>query len=129
MRAAARLIAMTGQVTGDTTLIAVALAANLAALAAAVAELRQAQQHAAQAAAARATSMRLCAVSSPVRAGQRQHQDRRRTTLTAAGVARSDFPLPSQSARPTPRDQAADRRRPARGAAPSRRSGPRPPKS
>jgi hypothetical protein len=85
---------MTGQVTGDTTLIAIALAANLAALAVAVAELRQAQQHASQAAAARAASMRLCAVSSPVPAGHRQHQDRRRSTLTAARVARGGFPVP-----------------------------------
>ena len=130
LRAAAQLIAMTGQVTGDTTLIAIALAANLAALAVAVAELRQAQQHAAQAAAAQAASMRLCAVSSPVRAGRRRHQDRRRSTLTAAGVARGDFPVPSPPARPTPPPgHAADRRRPAPGAAPSRRSGPGPPKS
>lgn len=130
LRAAARLIAMTGRVTGDTTLIAIALAANLAALAVAVAELRQAQQRAAQAAAAQAASMRLCAVSSPVRAGRRRHQDRRRGTLIAAGVARDDFPAPSPPARPAPPPgHVADRRRPAPGAAPSRRSGPGPPKS
>ena len=130
LRAAARLVAMTGQVTGDTTLIAIALAANLAALAVAVAELRQAQQRAAQAAAAQAASMRLCAVSSPVRAGRRRHQDRRRGTLTAAGVARGDFPVPSPPARPAPPPgHVEDRRRPAPGAAPSRRSGPGPPKS
>lgn len=52
LRAAARLLAMAGPFTADTTLTAVALLANLAALAAAVAELRQAHQHAAQAAAA-----------------------------------------------------------------------------
>jgi hypothetical protein len=129
LRAAARLIAMTGQVTGDAALIAIALAANLAALAVAVAELRRIQQHAAQAAAAQAASTRLCAISSPAGAGRRQHQDRQRSTLTAAGVARSDFPVPSPPARPTPPGHAADRRRPAPGATPSRRSGPGPPKS
>ena len=129
LRAAARLIAMTGQLTGDSTLIAMVLAANLAALAVAVAELRRAQQHAAQAAAARAAAMQLYAVSSPVRAGRRQQQDRRRSTLTAASVARGDFPVLLQPARPAPPGHAADRRRPAPGAVPSRRSGPGPPKS
>jgi hypothetical protein len=129
LRAAARLIAMTGQVSGDTTLITIALAANLAALAVAVADLRRAQQHAAQAAAARTTSMRLCAVSPSVRAGRRRHQDRRRSTPTAVGVAHSDFPAPSPPTRPTPPPaHTAHRRRPAPGSAPSRRSGPGPPK-
>jgi hypothetical protein len=49
LRAAARLMALTGQITGDAPLVTVALIANLAALAVAVAELREAQQHAAQA--------------------------------------------------------------------------------
>jgi len=40
-------MAMTGQITSDTTLVTVALLANLVALAAAVAELREAQHHAA----------------------------------------------------------------------------------
>jgi hypothetical protein len=128
LRAAARLVAMTGQVIGDSTLIGIALAANLAALAVAVAELRRVQQHAAQAAAARVAAVRLYAVSSPVSTGRRQHQGRRRSTLTAAGIARGDFPAPSQPVRPAPPGQAADRRRPAPGAVPSRRSGPGPPK-
>ena len=59
LRATARLLAMTGGLTGDTTLLAVALVANLAALAAAVAELRQAQQRAAQATAARSAAQHL----------------------------------------------------------------------
>ena len=44
LRHAARLMAMTGTVTGDTVLVAAVLAANLVALAVAVAELREAQQ-------------------------------------------------------------------------------------
>ena len=128
LRAAARLMAMTGQLTGDTTLIAMALAANLAALAVAVAELRQAQQHAAQAAAARAAATRLYATCS-AHPGRRQHQQRRRSTLTAAGIARGDFPAPPQHARSAPPGPAAGRRRPAPGAVPPRRAGPGPPKS
>jgi hypothetical protein len=126
LRAAARLIAITGKVTGDSTLMVVALAANLAALAVAVTELRHAQQHAAQAAAARAAAMRLNAVSSPARA--RPHQEGQRHTRSAAGVARGDFPAPSQPGHPASPGPAADRRRPAPGAAPPRRSGPGPPK-
>jgi hypothetical protein len=129
LRVAARLIAMTGQLAGDSTLIATALAANLAALAVAVAELRRAQQHAAQAAAARAAAMRLYAVSSPVNARWRRQQDRRRSTLTAASVARGDFPAPSQPARAAPPGNATGRRSPAPGAVPSRRSGPGPARS
>jgi hypothetical protein len=129
LRAAARLVAMTGQATGDSSLIAMALAANLAALAVAVAELRGAQRHAAQAAAARAAAMRLYAVSSPVSARWRWQQDRRRTTLMAATIARGDFLAPSRSARPAPPGNAAGRRSPATGALPSRRSGPGPPRS
>ena len=59
LRAAARLLAMAGQISGDTTLATAALIANLAALAAAVAQLREAQQRAAQAAAARAAAAQL----------------------------------------------------------------------
>ena len=59
LRQTARMIALAGNLTGDTTLIAIALVAQLVALAAAVAELRQAQQHAAQAAAARAAAAHL----------------------------------------------------------------------
>jgi hypothetical protein len=128
LRAAARLMAMTGQLTGDTTLIATALAANLAALTVAIAELRQAQQRAAQAAAARATATRLYATCS-AHPGPRQHQERRRSTLTAAGIPRGDFPAPPQPVRSAPHGPAAGRRRPARGAVPPRRAGPGTPKS
>jgi hypothetical protein len=127
LRAAARLIAMTGQLTGDTTLIAIALAANLAALAGAVAELRRTRQHAAQAAAAQVAATRLYATCS-AHAGRRQHQERRRSTLTAVGIARGDFPAPPQPAHSEPLGPAAGRRRPARGAAPPRRARPGTPK-
>ena len=128
LRAAARLMAMTGQLTGDTTLIAMALAANLAALAVAVAELRQAQRRAAQAAAARAAATRLYAACS-AHPGRRQHQQRQRSTQTAAGIARGDFPAPPQHARSGPPGLAAGRSRPAPGAVPPRRAGPGPPTS
>jgi len=49
LRRAARMIALAGRLTGDNTLMAIALIAQFVALAAAVAELRRAQQHAAQA--------------------------------------------------------------------------------
>jgi hypothetical protein len=113
-------MAMTGQQTGDTTLIAMALATNLAALTVAIAEFRQAQQHAAQAAAARVTATRLYVICS-AHLGPRQHQERRRSTLIAAGIARGDFPAPH--------GPAAGRRRPARGAVPPRRAGLGTPKS
>jgi len=126
LRAAARLIAMTGQVTGDGTLIAVALAANLAALVLAVAELRAVQQHAAQAAAARAAAMRLHAISSPV--GGRAGQERRSHTRSAAAVARGDVVAASPLDGSSSPGHATDRRGPGWRAAPPRRSGPGPPK-
>jgi hypothetical protein len=63
LRAAARLLAMTGALTGDTMLLTAVLAANLVALAVAVTELREAQQHAGQAAAARAAAEHLRAAT------------------------------------------------------------------
>jgi hypothetical protein len=120
LRTAARLIAMTGQVTGQTTLIAVALAANLMALAVAVAELREAQQHAAQAAAARAAAERLYGVSSPAHAGLRQHQA---PTLQQACLAGGDFRASQlwrlASASPSPAHA-----RPPSGPVPPKRAGP-----
>src|ERR1019366_5816334 len=67
LRAAARLMAMTGPTAGDTTLVTIALAANLVALAVAVAELREARHLAAQAAAARAAAAQLHAACVPAR--------------------------------------------------------------
>lgn len=59
LRAAARLLALTGPGPNGSGLHLAGLIAKLAALAVAVAELRQAQRHAAQAAAARAAATRL----------------------------------------------------------------------
>ena len=67
LRRTARMIALAGNLTGDNTLLAIALMAQLVALAAAVAELRQAQQHTAQAAAARAAAAHLHSAVTRVR--------------------------------------------------------------
>jgi hypothetical protein len=99
-------MAMAGRITGDTTLVTVALLANLVALALAVAELRHAQQHAAQAAAARIAATQLHAASfqgrvPPTRQGQAEDRGRNQTA-TAANVARGDFPVPAREGRPMP---------------------------
>jgi hypothetical protein len=105
LRTGARLMAMAGRITGDTTLVTVALLANLVALALAVAELRHAQQHAAQAA-ARIAATQLHAASfqgrvPPTRQGQAEDRGRNQTA-TAADVARGDFPVPAREGRPMP---------------------------
>ena len=61
------MISLAGNLTGDNTLLAIALMAQIVALAAAVAELRQAQQHAAQAAAARDAAAHLQAAVAQAR--------------------------------------------------------------
>ena len=96
LRTAARVLALTGTMTGDMPLAAVTLIVNLVALAVAVAELRRAQQHAAQAAAARATAEHLNAAVAVARApvphaGQAQ-APRRARPATAADLARRDAP-------------------------------------
>jgi hypothetical protein len=96
LRATARLLAMTGDVTDDTTLLAAALIANLAALAAAVAELHQAQQHAAQAAAAHSAAEHMhAAMTQALSRAPRPvmgEAPRRGEAARAAGIARTDFP-------------------------------------
>jgi hypothetical protein len=127
LRAAARLVALAGRVTGDASLATVALIANLAALAVAVAELRQAQQYAAQAAAARAAASHLHAWA-PGRAPephQGQAKDRRPGhPATAAQVARGDFPAPPRSSHPAAAAPGQTHPRPGRGPLPPRRAGP-----
>jgi hypothetical protein len=124
LRAAAWLMALTGQITGDAPLATVA---NLAALAAAVAELRQAQQHAAQAAAACAAASHLHAWA-PGRAPaphQGQAQDRQPgRTATAAQVARGDFPVSPRPGHPAAAAPARTRPPSGRGLLPPRRAGP-----
>jgi hypothetical protein len=121
LRAAARLMTLTGQITGNAPLVTVALIANLAALAAAVAELRQAQQHAAQAAAARAAASRLHAWA-PGRAPmpyQGQAQDRQPgRTATAAQVAQSDVPASPRPGHPAAAAPGRAGPRPGRGPLP-----------
>jgi hypothetical protein len=121
-------MAMAGRITGDTTLVTVALIANLVALALAAAELRQAQQHAAQAAATRIAATQLHAASVhgrvPVpRQGQAKDHGRSRTA-TAADVARGDFPVPPRPGRLVPTGPGRTRPRLPRGPLPPRRAGP-----
>jgi hypothetical protein len=78
LRAVARLLALAGDLSGDSIVLAGALMASLVGLAVAVAELRQAQQHAAQAAAA-------------WKAAEHMH--------TAMTRVRSTAPWPGQTAR------------------------------
>jgi hypothetical protein len=126
LRAAARLIALTGRTTGDTTLVTMALIANLIALAVAVAELRDAQQLAAQAAAARAavTHLHACVPghSRGPRADQAQaHRPGR--AATAADLAQGDFPVPAGGHSPSAGPGVSDPR-PRRGPMPPKRAGP-----
>lgn len=128
LRAAARLMALAGQVTGQATLVTAALIANLAALAVAVAGLRAVQQRAAQAAAARAAASQLQAAWAQARAPApypHQTQGRRPSHMqTATGVARGDFPVPPRPGRPTPAAPGRTRPPVPRGPSPPRRAGP-----
>ena len=102
LRAAARLMALTGRLGDGSTLSAAALIANLAALAIAVAELRAAQQNAARAAAARAaaTHLNACArAHSPAPRPSRTHTYRPARPATAADLVRGDFPGPAPEGR------------------------------
>src|SRR5207247_2467578 len=96
LRRTARLIALAGNVTGDSTLTAIALVANLVALAAAVAELRQAQQHAAQSAAAHAAARHLHTAMAQARAHTQRraqaHAPRRSRAASVAGIVHRAFP-------------------------------------
>jgi hypothetical protein len=105
LRRTARMIALAGNLTGDNTLLAIALIAQLVALAVAVAELRQAQQHAAQAAAARDAAAHLQTAVAQARSQVPRfgHAQSRRSTRgrSAAENARQDFPTglsPTQAA-------------------------------
>jgi hypothetical protein len=135
LRRTARLIALAGQATGDSTLTAIALIANLVALAAAVAELRQAQQHAAQSAAAHAAARHLRAAmtharSRPQRSAQ-AHTSWQSRTSGVADIVHRDFPVPPHPGSPPPaqNDQPSQtspgpRRRPGQGPVPAQRAGP-----
>jgi hypothetical protein len=97
LRRTARLIALAGDLTGDTTLAAVALVAQLVALAVAVAEMRQAQQHTAQAGAARAAAAHLHSAVPHVR-----------SRVPGSGRVRSHGPAPANAAELASVDYPAD---------------------
>jgi hypothetical protein len=129
LRRTARMIALAGNLTGDTTLLAIALVAQLVALATAVAELRQAQQHAAQAAAARAAAAHLhsAVTQARARAPRFGHAQAHRPTRVASSAqgSRRDFPTGLRPAPPTPGPAETPRpRSPQPGRLPPRRAGP-----
>jgi hypothetical protein len=135
LRRAARLIALTGQVTGDSTLTTIALMANLVALAAAVAELRRAQQHAAQSVAAHTAARHLHAAMSQARSHPprpaQAHAPRRSKVSSAADIAHRDFPVPSRPGDPPPAQGGQPsqpgpglRRQRGQGPVPAQRAGP-----
>ena len=127
LRTTARLIALAGNLTGDTMLMAAALVAQLAALTAAVAELRQAQQHAAQAAAARAAAAHLPAAAQARSRTPRfgpAHTPRRSGTTSAAEAARRDFPVGMRPGRTPASESPRSRSRADQRLLPPRRAGP-----
>ena len=128
LRAAARLLAMTGGAAGDGTMFSAALIANLVTLAVGVAELRQAQQYAAQAAAAHAAATHLHAASAQARSttprpGRAEARSSGRPA-NAADAAHSDFPAPLRPGRGREAGPDPSRPRPNRGPLPPRRAGP-----
>ena len=131
LRRTARLIALAGDVTGDSTLTAIALVANLVALAVAVAELRQAQQHAAQAAAARSAAQHLRDTMTLARSQAprtaKGEAPRRGEAARAADIAGTDFPASLRLGFPLVADQirAGPNPSPSRVPGPSKRAGPR----
>jgi hypothetical protein len=132
LRAIARLLALVGNISGDSTLAVAALLASLLDLAAAVTELRQAQQYAAQAAAARRAAEHLhCAhTRARSRAAQASWAARPGHTgrATAPATARSDFPVPLRLDEVLLNDPAvaSTRHHPGPAAGPFRRAGPSP---
>jgi hypothetical protein len=130
LRRTARLIALAGNLTGDTTLTAIALMVQLVALAAAVAELRQAQRLAAQAQAARAAAAHLHSAvnqSRPRAAGFGHARSRGPApAASAAKLAGQDFPAGMRQPQPTAGPAEPASSRPPQRRRPSRRAGPAP---
>ena len=126
LRRTARMIALAGNLTGDNTLLAIALMAQLVALAAAVAELRQAQQHAAQTAAARAAAAHLHTAVTQARSQVPQFSQApsRRTSRMARAMrhARHDFPAGLKPILSTATYQESSQTRPPQERQPPRRS-------
>lgn len=107
LRAAARLLAMTGGTGDGSTPGVIQLTAGLVRLARAVGELRQAERNAAQAAAARQAAERLYAsltqarAGTPAPGGPRQPQQSR-TARRPRDIACLDFPVPPRLGQPLP---------------------------
>jgi hypothetical protein len=124
LRAAARMLAMTGPSTADNTLAMIALAVKLAALAIAVGDLRQAQQHATQAAAARTAAGHMQtaftrARSSPARPVSMSASRARPDQQDAVpAIASGACPAPAQPSLAPSRGTAAARPRPQRNSQP-----------
>jgi hypothetical protein len=126
LRATARLLALTGRVTGDNSLAVAALIANLAALVITIADLRAAQQHAAQATAAReaATHLKAC-TQAPASQSRRPRAPHPEGPVTVAAHGHGDVPMsaPSRDTQPSAARQKPYRRQ---GPTPPRRAGPSP---
>ena len=110
LRAAARLLALTGPGSGDGVQRRAGLIAKLAALVVAVAELRQAQRQAAQAAAARHAAMRLRA--QPGQVGSAAWYARSQALL-AAGAQSAAQPVAPGASRSRPPPAPVRAKRPA----------------
>jgi hypothetical protein len=130
LRRTARMIALAGNLTGDNTLMAIALMAQLVTLAAAVAELREAQHHAAQAAAARAAATQLHSAVIHTRSQKPRfgHAPSQRTIRVASPMqdAHRNFPADLRSADPIAGSAEPPRSQPPHpGRSPSQAVGPR----
>jgi hypothetical protein len=109
LRAAARLLALTGSGSQDGVQQLAGLVAQLAALALAVAGLRRAQRHAAQAAAAQAAAMRLRALPAPAGPAATWHARSRALLTTALGQNHRNAPAQVQPGRGQPPVHGASR--------------------
>ena len=128
LRAAARLLALAGDVSGGSTVLAGALLANLAGLAVAVAELRWAQAHAAQASAARKAAERMHEAMVRARSSMswpgQVARPQRTQSAKQADAARRDFPMGLRLDQATLAAARTSDASPVRGYQPPKRAGP-----
>ena len=124
LRAAARMMALIGQSSGETPLAAVVLAANLVTLVLAVAELRQAQRHAAQASTARTAAEHLHVGARQMRAGTRAHTAQAARSSSVGYAASHDFPVPPLPGQAQQTSWESARASPLRRRQPPKRAGP-----
>jgi hypothetical protein len=118
LRATARLLALTGRVTGDNSLAVATPIANLAALVITIADLRAAQQHRAQAAAAHeaATHLKSCA-QAPVPHHRQPRAPHPERPATVAARGHGDAPVSAPLGHP--QSAAAGRHQSRRGQGPT----------